>query len=244
MNIKEVLTKIKWTIKIQQYNLNKEVIFELVPKFENRGKKFLDIGCNDGVYSQRIAQKARIELSDCFGVDYNPEANPPFNFAVLDLEEGKLPYGSSFFDLVIADQILEHLKNIGKLMDEVNRTMKVGGTFIVSVPNLAALPNRLLLLFGRMPLAIQGMEHHIRGFTPNAIREFIEEKGYRVTEIRGGGFYPGPKFLSRLLQKLFPFSSHFICLKAEKVDDITDNRSKEKHFHITRLSPNDSQMKN
>jgi len=62
--------------------------------------------------------------------------------------------------------------------------------------------------------------------------------------MRGGGFYPGPQFLSRLLQKIFPSLSHFICIKAEKSGDITDEKkSKGKHFHVTRLSSGDSPMR-
>jgi ubiquinone/menaquinone biosynthesis C-methylase UbiE len=44
-----------------------------------------------------------------------------------DLERDRLPYGDSKFDLIIADQIFEHIKDIFWVTHEVSRTLKVGG---------------------------------------------------------------------------------------------------------------------
>ncbi|RJQ32482.1 class I SAM-dependent methyltransferase [Candidatus Parcubacteria bacterium] len=45
-----------------------------------------------------------------------------------------IPYGDNLFDLVIASDVLEHIKDDKKAVSEVYRVLKHGGTFIFMVP--------------------------------------------------------------------------------------------------------------
>ncbi|EQD67924.1 methyltransferase type 11, partial [mine drainage metagenome] len=70
---------------------------------------------------------------------------------VLDIERDSLPFADGAVDLVIANQVLEHVKEIFWIFHEVSRSLRVGGSFVIGVPNIASLHNRLLLLLGIHP---------------------------------------------------------------------------------------------
>ena len=91
---------------------------------------------------------------------------------VLNIEKDKLPFENKSVDIIIANQILEHCKNIFWIMHEVNRVLKVGGTMVVGVPNLASMHNRLLLFMGFQPTCIQIHSAHLRGFTKRGMQQF------------------------------------------------------------------------
>jgi ubiquinone/menaquinone biosynthesis C-methylase UbiE len=47
-----------------------------------------------------------------------------------------IPYEDSSFDGLLCTQVLEHVENIDLLLAECNRVIKIGGSFVISVPFL------------------------------------------------------------------------------------------------------------
>jgi SAM-dependent methyltransferase len=125
----------------------------------------------------------------------------------LDLERDRLPVGDGSVDAVIANQILEHVKDIFWVVHEASRVLRVGGSLIVGVPNLASLHNRVLLAFGRQPTVIRTDSAHVRGFTLPDMTGLLDAGfpgGYRLRERRGANFYPLPPALARPMARLLP----------------------------------------
>lgn len=125
----------------------------------------------------------------------------------LDIERARLPFRDEEIDLVIANQILEHVKEIFWIFHELRRALRVGGWLIIGVPNLAAAHNRLLLLLGRQPTVLKVGSAHVRGYTWHGLREFLNEvfpRGWRPLGLRGANFYPFPPQLARLLARWLP----------------------------------------
>jgi SAM-dependent methyltransferase len=125
----------------------------------------------------------------------------------LDIERDRLPLESGSVDIVIANQVLEHTKELFWIAHEVSRVLRVGGSFVVGVPNLASLHNRVLLAFGRQPTQIRSASAHVRGFTRPDLLGFFEDcfpGGYRTAGFEGGNFYPFPAVLARPLARAFP----------------------------------------
>lgn len=139
----------------------------------------------------------------------------------LNIERDMLPYDNGQIDAVIANQILEHTKEIFWIFHEVTRILMGGGggKFIIGVPNLASFHNRILLALGRQPSPIKTASAHVRGFTKNDILHFVNAcfpGGYRLTGFGGSNFYPFPPVLAKPLAKLFPTLAWGIFLMLEK----------------------------
>ena len=75
-----------------------------------------------------------------------------------------IPHSDDTFDLVICNQVLEHLKNFRSVIDEIIRITNNEGYILIGMPNLAHLINRIYLLFGVQPMCIDIDSSHIRGF--------------------------------------------------------------------------------
>jgi len=65
---------------------------------------------------------------------------------VVDLNAGKLPYGSNRFCLVTCIETIEHLEQTRPLLREILRVLQPGGVAIISTPNILNLRSRLRYL--------------------------------------------------------------------------------------------------
>ena len=124
----------------------------------------------------------------------------------LNVERGELPFSDEGLDVIMANQVMEHMKEIFWIMHEVSRTLKMGGYLIIGVPNLASLHNRLLLLAGRHPTSIRSRSAHVRGYTRADVVQFLEvifPGGYELKQVLGSNFYPLPPFIAEPMAKTF-----------------------------------------
>jgi SAM-dependent methyltransferase len=138
---------------------------------------------------------------------------------VLDIERDKLPFPDEGVDLFIANQVLEHTKEIFWIFHEVSRSLRVGGHFLIGVPNIASLHNRLLLLFGVQPTQHKLCSAHVRPFSRRDTLKFLEAcfpGGYSLVDFAGSQFYPFPSALARLLSRVLPGASFSIFFLLRK----------------------------
>ncbi len=137
----------------------------------------------------------------------------------LNIETDQLPFQDESVDLVICNQILEHTKELFVILHEITRILKIGGTLIVGVPNVASLHNRIGLLFGKHPTQAKACSAHVRCFSRNDFLLFLQEcfpEGYSLKSFDGSQFYPFPPAISRPLARLLPsmaFSIFFLLQK-------------------------------
>lgn len=234
--------KLKWKIKISVYNHNILNLMKAVDKHfsADNGSKILDIGCNDGVYTKKYCEWFGVDFANSYGVDYNEDnvsLLPQERFKHHDIDLLKqLPFNNNLFDLVIMNQVLEHTKNIGYIIADINRVLKKGAIFALSVPNLAALHSRFLLFFGRIPFAIQGMDAHVRGFTINALRKYVGDYGFEYIDCTGSGMYPFTGNFTGLIGRIFPQFSVFFTLIFKKTIDFDASKLQIKRFHKTEVT--------
>jgi len=136
-----------------------------------------------------------------------------------DLERGPFPLEDGSAHVVVANQVLEHTKEIFWIASEVSRVLKPGGVFIAGLPNLASLHSRVMLALGMQPSPIEVLGPHVRGFTRAGFRRFIETGGFfEVLETKGSNFYPFPKAIAAPLAALFPslaVSVFFACRRTD-----------------------------
>jgi SAM-dependent methyltransferase len=183
----------------------------------------LDVGCWDGASTLKRGDAlgaARLLGIEVFESAASKATSRGIDVAQLDLETERLPWPDGSVDVVVCNQVLEHLKNIWLPMGEVHRLLRPGGYALLSVPNLASLHNRALLALGRQPTSIRTFGPHVRGFTLREFRELIGRDGaYSIAATKGAGFYPVPSPFSLPLSAVWRGGSHTIIVSAQKTGD-------------------------
>jgi Methylase involved in ubiquinone/menaquinone biosynthesis len=136
----------------------------------------------------------------------------------VNIEHDIFPFSDQSVDTVIANQILEHTKELFWIFHEISRILPVGGKLIVGVPNLASLHNRILLSLGKQPTPIQNNSAHIRGYTKHDFLQFLEcfPGGYKLLSFGGSNFYPFPPRIASPLARTIPTMAWSIFFLLEK----------------------------
>jgi len=94
----------------------------------------LDIGCGRG---KETAIEYKKEVQKSFGIDISEAIK--FNSTIhyrLRANAYFLPFADHSFDMVVSQELIEHLENPAALINEVSRILKRGGVFVMSTPNL------------------------------------------------------------------------------------------------------------
>jgi len=142
----------------------------------------------------------------------------------IRLQDYVLPFEDESFDVVIMCEVLEHLNfNPIPLMKEINRILSKGGILYLSLPNYAAIRNRLRVLRGGAPgISIDDFYDqvrpgsqvivygHWREYTGPEIREMLTPLGFSIarqyyfglSEVQKGGGIK--KRIARAMYRQFP----------------------------------------
>lgn len=188
----------------------------------------LDLGAGSGddlSVIKSVHPNARL-----IGIDANDNHAPTLKRVadevhLLDLERSRLPFPDNSLDLVIANQVLEHTKEVWWIFHEVTRCLNIGGHFIIGVPNIASLHNRALLMFGVQPTQHKVCSAHVRPFSKRDTLKFVNTvfaDGYSLEEFAGSQFYPFPGMIARPLSRLFPTMAFSIFFLLKKTGTYTD----------------------
>lgn len=194
-------------------------MLERIAREASAPRALLDVGCWDGAYTERYA---RALGGPAFGVElFERQARDAeargITVARLDLETGAFPWADGSMDVVVSNQVFEHLKNVWRPMSEIHRVLKPGGWLVLSVPNLGSLHNRVLMALGRQPTSIRTLGPHVRGYTFGEIRNFVTlGGGFAVMRAAGVGFYPLPVPFANPIAALWPGASHTTVLLARR----------------------------
>jgi SAM-dependent methyltransferase len=133
------------------------------------GRRVLDLGCRDGALTSAYA-----EGNEVVGVDADREALAEAEKLGIetrwaDLDE-PLPFEDASFDVVVAGELLEHLRDPGRLVSEALRVLRPGGVLVASVPNAYRLKNRVRFLVGRKP---EDDPTHLQMFSADDVRGLL-----------------------------------------------------------------------
>ena len=199
---------------------------DYVQKHVRRGENLLDIGALPFLLTGSLEKLGY----DVCGVDIEPErsgfagviANLNLTVHKCNIEVEKLPFQDKEFDIVIFNEIFEHLRiNLIFTMREVHRVLRTGGTLMLSTPNLRSLKgvanflcrNRSFSCRGDVydeykTLEAQGCMGHVREYTSLEVQQFLESMGFMIKEIIFRGIYSEwywTEITIKLLPKLRPF---------------------------------------
>lgn len=209
----------------RKLNYGRHLVDKFISQHCRRGfpaQVIIDLGAGHGddlLIAGKYNVDAELFAIECWPPYVEELTNQGISVYSLNIESDPLPFADQSVDIVIANQILEHTKELFWIFHEATRVLKNGGVFIIGVPNLASLHNRLLLAFGRQPSPIKSASAHIRGFTKSDLLSFVDEcfpYGYSLDLFGGSNFYPFPPLLAKPLSAAFPTLSWGIFLMLKK----------------------------
>ncbi len=187
--------KVRYRLRLARYPALAESLVDWVATREPHEKiKLLDVGVGFGRTFLYIDSQGIGERFEFTGMDIDPGrhddvyANNPWDIRQGDAEE-PLEFADGSLDVVVSEQLLEHLNHPEKLVAEIHRVLKPDGLFVCGVP---VFPEPIAKLrrwwVGRYGL--NGSEH-IQTYSLKSVRrqlsdhfEEIEARGFRI--ISGG----------------------------------------------------------
>ena len=128
--------KRKFSYKHRLKKRAEEIVWAFKKYSKADSQVILDIGCCDDYILDRIVKGFDIKLS--VGMDINIDGlrnGISSNIKLISGDAEKIPFKDNSFDVVTASALIEHLDDIGKLFNEIKRSLNSGGIAIFTIPN-------------------------------------------------------------------------------------------------------------
>lgn len=202
----------------------------------------------DGVNTKKFG--SLIETNLLFGIEINKQkaneaSKKTVKVKISDLNK-KFPYKDNFFDVVVANHVIEHLIDVRLFISEMYRVLKKGGYVVIGTPNLASWHNVFALILGLQPFSgptikpsyesninlVKRMNkerlkrvfsgnksenlEHIKIMTTRALINLLKDFKFEIRKIEGFGYYPFLPIIAKPFSKIDPYHSHYIVVKARK----------------------------
>jgi 2-polyprenyl-3-methyl-5-hydroxy-6-metoxy-1,4-benzoquinol methylase len=164
-------------------------------------KDVLDIGCGHGFLARELARRGnRVTGVDALACPSEQEVFDSYFQQDLNADLSGLAHqlhGQKFNYILLLD-VLEHLTSCEELLRLCASVLQPNGRIIVTLPNIANISVRLMLLFGRFEYTERGIldRAHLRFFTFRSGRRLLENHGLEILETKAT-LIP--------LERLFPF---------------------------------------
>lgn len=152
----------------------------------------LDIGAKTGTLLRHLEHRSHFDNIRLYGTDlreyqvYNRDLYQ--NIFISDLMSGQVEVPSEAFDVVVCEQVLEHLERIDLAIASLERVLKPGGRLIVGVPIFVpplAFLRRSYVACSRK-LVPSKTWSHVQSFSLYTfLRSMKRNSGLRVVDVRG-----------------------------------------------------------
>lgn len=152
--------------------------------------KIIDVGCGNGSFAQSVKKKSGAEV---WGIEYTREGAREAE-KVIDkvfsgsCEENLDSLPDHYFDVAFFNDVLEHMPDPSRLINQFKTKLTSGGIVISSIPNIRYHNALLPILFEKdFKYKSSGvMDYtHLRFFTSKSIRRMFREQGYEILRHEG-----------------------------------------------------------
>jgi 2-polyprenyl-3-methyl-5-hydroxy-6-metoxy-1,4-benzoquinol methylase len=157
---------------------------ELVCSIIKPGFQILDLGCGEGFITAKLAEIAGYDA--VYGLDYSLTAIiraktrfPALEFCVANAYEP--PYPEHYFDMVVCNNLWEHLPDPVHFLDVVKSVLRAQGYLVLSTPSRFRLDN-VINLMRRRQLHLMS-PHHITEYTLGQVMEQLQHGGFETIRI-------------------------------------------------------------
>jgi SAM-dependent methyltransferase len=202
--------------------------------------RLLDVGCDDGGWTDVVRRRLAVPPERVSGLELVAECVQlararGFDVRVGDLDE-RWPFEDRTFDVVHANQVIEHVKRLDHFVQEMSRVLRPRGRAIVCTENLASWHNVAALALGYQPFSLTNVSarrpignpyalhagdsspleswQHVHVLSLSGLRDIFVAHGFGIEAVWGAGYHPAPGRLASRLAALDPRHAHFIGIVA------------------------------
>ncbi len=143
--------------------------------------RVLDLGCSDGRFAEDLQAMGHhvtgVDLQAHDGVTDRVE-----HFVQADLDQGLPSDLDGPFEIVLAADVLEHVRRPDQLLQQIHKVLAPGGSVLVSVPNFGHWYPRLRVALGRFDYDRRGIldSDHVRFFTKKSFERLALASGFTI----------------------------------------------------------------
>jgi 2-polyprenyl-3-methyl-5-hydroxy-6-metoxy-1,4-benzoquinol methylase len=173
-------------------------LFEYVPE----KSRVLDIGCSSGNFGEVLIHEKSCEV---VGMDIDApdiaRAKKKLNAAYVRNIEREDIADLGKFDVVIFADVLEHLLDPIAALEKVKKALRPGGRIVFSIPNMAHISVRLMLLKGFFEYTPIGVldRTHLHYYDEFEVKHIFLEAKLQIKEVQPTTFpYPPSKISEEL----------------------------------------------
>lgn len=175
----------------------------IISRFIKNPRIILDIGCSNGIFLDLYKN------CETWGVEPSEIANrgQRVGHRILNeyFEKAKLP--QNYFDLIIMNHTLEHVKDAEIVLAKIFRLLKKGGILFIDVPNAGGLGAKIM--GDKWPYKLAN--EHTYQFSKESLSKLVSDSGFKILhwESRSGLFELASP-LPDLWQSLITFKKRFL----------------------------------
>jgi len=165
------------------HNPRQEII-EFIP---SEARKVLDVGCNTGGFGEALKSKREVEV---WGIEPRKEAaekaSLPLDHVINALFDENLKVPTKDFDVVVFNDVLEHMPDPWQALSIARDLLKEGGCIVASLPNVRHIENLYHLIveedFKYEKWGVRD-KTHLRFFTEKSAVRMFDESGFEVESV-------------------------------------------------------------
>ncbi|MCF8057637.1 MAG: class I SAM-dependent methyltransferase [Desulfocapsa sp.] len=164
-------------------------------KTEGRKLRLFDAGCGNGYLAAALAEKG-FEVAGCDfskeGIEQARKLCPDAKFEVCSVYDNMLDTFGGEWDIVLSSEVIEHLYDPGRLIENVYPMLRSDGIFIITTPYHGYLKNLVMAVTGKMDkhFTVLWDGGHIKFWSFRTLSALLEKKGFSVGKFYGAGRFP------------------------------------------------------
>ena len=185
---------------------------EMLPFVPDRRARVLEVGCGEGRFSGSLPGTQEV-----WGIEPSPAADIARAHLTRvfrgTFEQAKAELPSGHFDIVVCNDVIEHMSDHVQFFRDVQQYIAPGGMLVGSIPNVRYYENLFQFLFEKdwhyRDFGILDRTH-VSFFTEKSLRKTLERDGFRVVLLHGinSGSHGG----TSLRERLYRYAAHMLSV--------------------------------
>ena len=165
---------------IDRGNFHNNISFLVQTGLLTKSKRILEIGSGMGHLLQYLSFKGYKIIGTEINDSYINYARKQYNLKIQKMDGDKINFPDNYFDIVLSFDVLEHIPDPGKHLDEVNRVLKPDGYYLFQTPNkLTNIPFEII----KEKSLTRYKSYHCSLQTIWSLKELLKRRRFKTTII-------------------------------------------------------------